>query len=470
MSGVTGDLKIPSRKIFDKILVDYKKIISGFPGFKGLETSGSYNSNKSKDTFGDMDLILQVDGSKYKNDKKLVKKELSKYLSSFSKNIVTPFTSQRYAGKRYYNSGEIITISFKSKHADNSCQIDNIISMDKVEAKFKKDFLDMPAAKQGLILGTVKVAFLDQDEDKILKKLKITKPKLNDNQAIEFNISSKEIQLRKLTYAPNSFKEIKREFIWTSTNWKDLTKILYTLKLDVSFEDLLVQIKKQFKSKRAQNRIAGVFRSMVSIKSGEVGKQKGIDKQTALDLVARTLSENKTNKNSIRSIFKNILNEKNQKNTGLILGRFQPFTKGHEKMLDFAIKNSDDVVLCIVVAKKENLEKNPFPFEIQEKMIKKLYPKIKLVTYHNGYIPEIIDQENVKISTMFCGSDRVATYKSMLKRTGKDNIIIKEIPRTDEDISATKVRESLKNNDFSTFKKLVPKKLHDFFKDLINYI
>jgi citrate lyase synthetase len=43
---------------------------------------------------------------------------------------------------------------------------------------------------------------------------------------------------------------------------------------------------------------------------------------------------------------------------------------------------------------------------------------------------------------------------------------IKEIKRTDEDISATKVREALINNDIEAFKKLTDKKMHKMFEEL----
>lgn len=50
-------------------------------------------------------------------------------------------------------------------------------------------------------------------------------------------------------------------------------------------------------------------------------------------------------------------------------------------------------------------------------------------------------------------------------------LTIKEIPRTDDDISATMVRESLKSDDFEKFKTLTDKRIHNMYatlKDVIN--
>lgn len=295
MSGVTGNNKIQSRKDFREILKSYKEVIKDFPGYKSLETSGSYNSDKSKKTFGDIDLILHVDGKLYNNDKKEVKKALAKFLTSLPDSLVVPFVSDKYYGKRYYNSGEIITISYQVPNPGiQACQIDNIIALDETEAKFKKDFLDMPAAKQGLVLGLIKTALIEQQPNAVFKRLGIKENSkdLSDLQEYEFNLSSKEIQLRKVTYTEKgSFKQANREIVWTSRDWNILQKILKDFDLSLSFDRLLKQTKDTLKKTRSTKRMAGVFRSMISIKSGEVGKKKGYDKQKALDKVQKIFGE-----------------------------------------------------------------------------------------------------------------------------------------------------------------------------------
>jgi len=318
MSGVTGNDKIQSRKDFREILKTAKEIISDFPGFVSIEPTGSYNSDKKKTKFGDIDLITHIDGSLYDNDKKKIKSALAKHFVSQSDKLIVPFVSEKYAGKRYYNSGEIITISLNVPNPSiQACQVDYMIAMDASETRFKKDFLDMPAAKQGIVLGATKVAMIEFNANKILKDLKIKKPELEKNMEIEFNCSSKEIQLRKITYDPDKlknkeYKTIKQEVIWTSRNWNDLQIILYKLDLSLSFDKLLKQIKSTFKLARSLRRLQGVFKSMVSIKSGEAGKQKGIDKQKALDKVEKLMLENISFKDYINH--DSMLQEKNNEN------------------------------------------------------------------------------------------------------------------------------------------------------------
>jgi len=313
MSGVTGNDKIQSRKDFREILKTAKEVIKDFPGFVSIEPTGSYNSDKKKTTFGDIDLITHIDGSLYDNDKKKIKSALAKHFVAQSDRTIVPFVSPKYAGKRYYNSGEIITISL---NVDNPsimvCQVDYMIAMDASETRFKKDFLDMPAAKQGIVLGLVKTALIEQQPKAVLKRLgiKFDLDSMDKKiQELEFNLSSKEIQLRLVTYdKPGSFKQAKREIIWTSRDFDKLQAILPAFDLGLSFDKLVAQAKKTLKKTRSANRMAGVFRSMISIKSGEVGKQKGIDKQKALDKVQKLFGE------SFKDIkFADFINESGEK-------------------------------------------------------------------------------------------------------------------------------------------------------------
>lgn len=288
MSGVSGSDRI-SRKDFDTVLNNYKKIISKYPGFVSVEPSGSFNSDKSKDSFGDMDLIVTIRSDK---DKTELKKDLAAWFAKMPDNIVVPFTSEKYKGRKFYNSGEIVTINFPQVEEGKTVQIDNIIALDEGEAEFKKDFLDMTAQKQGLILGLMKVLLIENNPKEFLTKVGIDVPfELQDNQEYEFNLSSNEIQLRRVTYEPGTTKQIDRVTVWTSRNWNDLQKLLYQYDLTKNFEDMLVEIKSKLKNPRSAKRLAGVFRSMISIKSGEVGTPKGQTKQTALDKVASMFGE-----------------------------------------------------------------------------------------------------------------------------------------------------------------------------------
>jgi len=455
MSGVTGNKRIESRKAFVDILNEYKEFIKGFPGYLTLEISGSFNSDKSKESFGDIDIIVAFDDKIYKNKKEL-KKELANYLLSF--NEVVPFESKKYKNKRYYNSGEIITISFKSKKY-SACQIDNIVAIGTEELNFKKNFLDMPAEKQGLLLGLVKTALLE-DDNVILKELNIKVPNLEDNEELEFNLSSKELQLRKVTYNKsnldnNIYATIKTEVIWRSFKWEDVEKVLYKINLEDNFNSLVSYIEKNIINQRSINRIKGLFKSMVSIKSGEIGTEKAIKKQKSLDIVENIKKD---------SVIK----------TGIFVGRLQPPTKAHLKIFNLMSKENKNNIIFLVKGKKTSEDKlvNPFDEKMQRKMLKKILPKnFEVMVLPSAYfVGELNSMSKNSIYTLYAGSDRIKRYKDFEKYLSKGIILkFKEIPRNDDGISATKARKALKEKNSNEFKKYVPNTIANCFEELSSY-
>ena len=277
MSGVSGSNRI-SREDYIKVLEDYKEnILSKLPGFVSVVTSGSFNSDQSKMDFGDMDIIVHFDTELSKKD---LKKNIADYFKSLPDDIAVPFTSEKHAGKKYYNSGEIVTINYPQPNG--TVQIDNIIALSDQEKVFKKEFLDMPAEKQGLVLGLVKVSVQEHGVMKFFKDFNFL-PAVRKDHVIEFNLSSVELQMRSVLYDEN-LKQIEKYVIWTSDNWQDVLTVLSDYDLTKSFKELLSDCKLKL-SDRAKRRVIGVFKSMVSVKSGEVGTPKGETKLRAIEMV-----------------------------------------------------------------------------------------------------------------------------------------------------------------------------------------
>ena len=102
MSGVTGAGKI-TRARFEELVSEYTKELNKI-GITDIKVSGSFVSNPTKKTFGDIDLIVTIPG-----DKKQAKKDLA--LELMKLKGIEPFTG-KHAGKKYYNSSEIITIRY----------------------------------------------------------------------------------------------------------------------------------------------------------------------------------------------------------------------------------------------------------------------------------------------------------------------------------------------------------------------
>jgi len=155
-------------------------------------------------------------------------------------------------------------------------------------------------------------------------------------------------------------------------------------------------------------------------------------------------------------------------NGSLILGRFQPLTKGHEKMINLAKKESDSVVICIIRARKPDLEKNPIPYDLQVKMIKEIYPDAEIITHSTANLFSIMQKASHNINTIYAGSDRASSYRNTISRNKE--LSVREVNRSDDDISATRVRQAIKDNDEKTFKQLMNKKLWKYWDDLRDLI
>lgn len=284
-SGVAGASRVASRQDFEKFLQDYETLISQFPGYQGMQATGSYHSDPNKEDFGDIDLVVHIQSDA---DKAQVKRDLAQFLQAQPETIIVPFSSEKHAGKRTYNAGELVSVRFHSDSVGDSAQIDNIIALSPSEAEYKSGFLNYPAPKQGLILGLVKVAAQETDPARLFDMLGIDlDANLPEGQEWEFNVSPVELQLRRVTYEPGTTKQASRDIVWRSRNMNDLETLLYQYDLDQSFEDLVVQAQGVIKNPRSGARIAGLFRSMITVKSGEVDTPKAQQKIAATKLIDR---------------------------------------------------------------------------------------------------------------------------------------------------------------------------------------
>ena len=342
MSGSAGGNRI-SRAAVEKTVQDYiDKVLSKFPGFKDAKATGSYNTGTKQD-FGDIDLIVHLDSK----DKKLVKQDLAKYFASLPDSVIVPFKSDKYKGKKSLSSGELVTVLYPiSGMSDEFVQIDNIVSISKEESTFKNTFLDYPAEIQGLLLGLAKVICLEEDPKKIFAKLGITNvPELEANQEYEFNLSSAGLTLRIVTL--DNFKELDRTEVWKSSNWRVVKKLFDNYNIDGDFKTLLQDLKSKLKNERSKNRIKGIFKSMVSIKSGEVDTPKGDNKQAALDAVS-SLLENKLFKGLVRELILPLIEADSKKTVAIYPGSFKPPHKGHFTVAKIALEKFPQINELII--------------------------------------------------------------------------------------------------------------------------
>jgi nicotinamide mononucleotide adenylyltransferase len=141
-------------------------------------------------------------------------------------------------------------------------------------------------------------------------------------------------------------------------------------------------------------------------------------------------------------------------------------TIAHYNIIANALKQFDGVVINLVKAKVD--ERNPFPVELQIKMLQACFgDSIDIMTSSTGNIVTILNKSDKVISTVLAGTDRVQNYRDQLVKS--EEIKVQEIPRVDE-VSGTKVRNAIKNGDIETFQTNTPKQVWPFFNELKKYI
>ena len=106
------------------------------------------------------------------------------------------------------------------------------------------------------------------------------------------------------------------------------------------------------------------------------------------------------------------------------------------------------------------------------------YPFLETaVVVPNGAIDTLFSNARPTYEPMMWGfgTDRKKSYDAMInKQSYRDQLGVHpefkgfEIKRTDDNISASKVRNALQRDDEKTFKKMTPKSIHKFYQTLRN--
>ena len=175
------------------------------------------------------------------------------------------------------------------------------------------------------------------------------------------------------------------------------------------------------------------------------------------------------------------------KKVNICLGRFMPFTKGHYKMIEYGLKYNGLPTIVFMISNKKMDKKHPFSDELIQKemdMLKKSLKGIENTVYVNSAdivkLGQWCYENNYEPQFWITGSDRLAAYKRQAENPKYQDLghfpssfTTLEVPRTDEDISATKVREAIMNDDLATFKKMMPngtEKLFNEFKEALSQV
>ena len=192
---------------------------------------------------------------------------------------------------------------------------------------------------------------------------------------------------------------------------------------------------------------------------------------------------NKVKQSSVNEALTVKHKEQGKEPVNMFVGRFQPFTLGHAKVLETIHKqNGFPVVVFLVKAKnkkKEDSFKRPYDEATQLKMFKavqKQYPFLKeIYVIPTAAIDVMFNEMRPKYEPVLwgTGSDRMKVYGYQVNNDKyredlgvKSDFGLYEIPRTDDNISATKVRNAMLDGDEKSFKKMTPKSLHKLYGEL----
>jgi nicotinamide mononucleotide adenylyltransferase len=447
MSGVAGGNRIERGDVQATFNKYVEEVLSKILGFKKASLSGSVKVG-SKADYGDLDIIVWFEG----DDKREVKQRIIDAALSLPQNIIVPFKSEKYTGRRYYNSGELISVLYPIVgKEDEYIQVDNIISLTEEEHAFKGSFLDLPAEKQGILIGLAKVILLEQDLQDVFRRMGISNmPKLKRGEEFEFNLSSVKLSLRKVQL--EGFKEIAREEVWSTTAWGTIKILFQGFNIDGSFEDLLDDVAKKLTNTRSKNRIAGIFKSMVTVKSGEVGTAKGKGKEDALEKVAQRLSEALDDGSEVVALY---------------AGGFKPPHLAHFENAKFLSTKADKIVIFIGPKIREGVKITAE----QSKAIWEIYAKyinVPMEIHISKVTPildtyEWIDANQDKVTEIITGAmaDEMKKFSGIEKKKQQGdykNVEVKELPvitnKEDDKFSATDIRKS---EEFLLSGKWIPK-------------
>jgi len=441
MSGSIGGDRIPHNAVQKTVEKYIKNILSGFEGFKSAKITGSYNTGQKKD-HGDLDLCVYVEARN--RDLRQVKKELKDYLES--SKYTYPFRSGRNKGKKAQMYGTVVTCQVPIEGFEGLLvQVDNMVVLSEKEQEYQQNFLDADAAKQGLLMGLVRVIMTEENPETVLKRVGIKKvPELGKNQELEFVLSSSGLSLRRVTL--ENFKEVDREELWRSTDWQDVVKLLKNYDLSQDFDHLLADVKDKIKDARSRRRIIGIMKSMINVGVGEKGTPKGDAKERAIQAAS----------NSLETLDE--VAEENKKGViGLYGGGFKPPHKGHYSVVQKLLNRVDRIIIFIGSGNREGIPIN----QDQSKEIWKIYidasgwsdrVEIREVQSPVGEIYKIIQNPDLqeyqfRIAKSGEGSEEDKKWKWFIKNQDKfPNVKLITLPvildKDSEKLSASDLRAS----------------------------
>ena len=162
----------------------------------------------------------------------------------------------------------------------------------------------------------------------------------------------------------------------------------------------------------------------------------------------------------------------------IAFGRFNPPTKGHEKLLRAAEKAAAGGDIKIYPSRTQDKKKNPIDPDMKISYMRKMFPKFEEQIINDPEMRSIFDvliaasEEGYKSINIVVGADRLGEFESLATKYNGDLYDFEEIrtisagPREDDaegvaGISASKQRKAVVDDDYKAFKRGLPKGIDD---------
>ena len=141
-------------------------------------------------------------------------------------------------------------------------------------------------------------------------------------------------------------------------------------------------------------------------------------------------------------------------------GRVNPPTSGHRKLVEKLCLEAekDNGVARLYLSMSQDAVRNPLSAEKKLSFARELFPEIEVRSSRTLFnaIDEMV-AEGFDEAVFCCGEDRYEDFsKTFNQYLGPDifkmkSVEVRKIDRTDEDVSASKAREAVLNNDWKSF-------------------
>lgn len=167
--------------------------------------------------------------------------------------------------------------------------------------------------------------------------------------------------------------------------------------------------------------------------------------------------------------------------TGLIVGRFQTFHKGHQRLIETGLMLCDRLLLLVGSAQECGTERNPLNIKTRIDMIRTVYPTDRIMIYA---LSDMTDENDIRPEWgryLLNNVDRYIYKAPELMIYGNDEsrsrwFDIEDIKDTSEfivnrgalPISATMLRELMVRNDRREWMKWIDPRLHKIYDELRN--